>query len=69
MPDSEDPKPKELPADDTPHKATEISMAEFHERADHYLGELLQRLEEVQENDPSIEADYSVRWRFAHCPA
>ena len=66
MPDSEDPKPKELPADDGPHKATDISMAEFHERADHYLGELLQRLEEVQENDPSIEADYSVRWCYAH---
>lgn len=60
MPDAEDPKPKELPADDGPHKATDISMAEFHERADHYLGELLQRLEEVQENDPSIEADYSA---------
>ena len=60
-PESEDPTPKELPSEETPAKPTELSMAEFHERADHYLGELLQRLEEAQENDPSIEADYSVR--------
>lgn len=61
MPDSEDPKPKESEAHDEPGKPTELSIEEFHERADHYLGELLQRLEEAQENDPTIEVDYSVR--------
>jgi frataxin len=60
MPDSEDPKPKESEAHDEPGKPTELSIEEFHERADHYLGELLQRLEEAQENDPAIEVDYSV---------
>ncbi|EMD69362.1 hypothetical protein GGP41_004645 [Bipolaris sorokiniana] len=60
MPDSEDPKPPELPSQETPAKATDISMQEFHERADHYLGELQQRLEEAQENDPAIEVDYSA---------
>ncbi|EOA90732.1 uncharacterized protein SETTUDRAFT_36242 [Exserohilum turcica Et28A] len=60
MPDAENPKPKELDSQDTPSKATELSIEEFHERADHYLGELLQRLEEAQENDPAIEVDYSA---------
>ena len=60
MPDAENPKPKQSEAHDEPGKPTELSIEEFHERADHYLGELLQRLEEAQEKDPAIEVDYSV---------
>lgn len=60
MPGEEDPKPKESEAHDEPGKPTELSIEEFHERADYYLGELVQRLEEAQENDPAIEVDYSV---------
>jgi hypothetical protein len=61
MPDAEDPAPREAEPHDEPGKPTELSTDEFHERADHYLGELLQRLEEAQEKDPGIEVDYSVR--------
>jgi frataxin len=64
MPDSEDPKPKESQVTDEPGKATDLSIEEFHERADHYLGELLQRLEEAQEKDPGIEVDYSVSYNL-----
>jgi len=60
MPDAENPKPKQSEAHDEPGKPTELSIEEFHERADHYLGELLQRLEEAQEKDPAIEVDYSA---------
>ncbi|CAA9960094.1 arabinogalactan endo-beta-galactosidase [Pyrenophora teres f. maculata] len=60
MPDVENPEPKESEAHDEPGKPTELSIEEFHERADHYLGELLQRLEEAQEKDPGIEVDYSA---------
>ncbi|KAI4926531.1 hypothetical protein J4E85_006825 [Alternaria conjuncta] len=60
MPGEEDPKPKESEAHDEPGKPTELSIEEFHERADYYLGELVQRLEEAQENDPAIEVDYSA---------
>lgn len=62
MPDAENPQPKESESQQVPTKPTEISIEEFHERADYYLGELVQRLEEAQENDPAIEVDYSVRW-------
>ena len=60
MPDAENPAPREAEPHDEPGKPTELSTEEFHERADHYLGELLQRLEEAQEKDPGIEVDYSV---------
>ncbi|KNG50100.1 arabinogalactan endo-1,4-beta-galactosidase [Stemphylium lycopersici] len=60
MPDAENPQPKESESQQVPTKPTEISIEEFHERADYYLGELVQRLEEAQENDPAIEVDYSA---------
>lgn len=66
MPDAENPEPKESESQEMPTKPTEISIDEFHERADYYLGELVQRLEEAQENDPAIEVDYSVRWPSAY---
>lgn len=60
MPDAENPLPKESEPIDEPKVATDITPEEFHERADHYLNELVQRLEEVQEKDPAIEVDYSA---------
>ena len=64
MPDAENPAPKESEDTETPTVPTDLSTSEFHERADHYLGELVQRLEEAQENDPTIEVDYSVRLKL-----
>ncbi|CAO2650891.1 Nn.00g091880.m01.CDS01 [Neocucurbitaria sp. VM-36] len=60
MPDSENPPPRESESTDEPTVPTDIATSEFHERADHYLNELVQRLEEAQENDPNIEVDYSA---------
>ncbi|KAF2847191.1 arabinogalactan endo-1,4-beta-galactosidase [Plenodomus tracheiphilus IPT5] len=60
MPDAENPAPKESEPIDEPKVPTDITPEEFHERADHYLNELVQRLEEVQEKDPGIEVDYSA---------
>jgi len=60
MPDAENPAPKESESHDEPGKVTELSTEEFHERADYYLNELVERLEEAQEKDPQIEVEYSV---------
>lgn len=60
MPDAENPPPREAESTDEPTVPTDIPTSEFHERADQYLNELVQRLEEAQENDPNIEVDYSV---------
>ncbi|KAI8934975.1 hypothetical protein NX059_008640 [Plenodomus lindquistii] len=60
MPDAENPAPKESEPIDEPKVPAEITPEEFHERADHYLNELVQRLEEAQEKDPGIEVDYSA---------
>lgn len=62
MPDAENPAPKESEDQEQPKAPTEITTEEFHERADMYLNELVERLEEAQEKDPQIEVEYSV-WR------
>lgn len=60
MPDAENPPPKESEGQSKPTAATHITTGEFHERADAYLNELVERLEEAQEKDPQIEVEYSV---------
>mgnify|MGYP003624100632 CR=1 FL=1 len=60
LPDAENPPPKESEEQEQPTVPTDISTTEFHERADHYLNELVERLEEAQEKDPQIEVEYSV---------
>ena len=60
MPDAENPAPKESESHDQPSAPAEISTIEFHERADAYLNDLVERLEEAQEKDPQIEVEYSV---------
>jgi len=59
LPDAEHPPPKQSESHDQPTAATHISTTEFHERADAYLNELVERLEEAQEKDPQIEVEYS----------
>lgn len=61
MPDSENPPPKQSEDHETPTVPTDISTTEFHEHADQYLNELVERLEEAQEKNPDIEVEYSVR--------
>lgn len=60
MPDAEDPAPPKVEEHDQPTDKTDISTDEFHERADAYLTDLVERLEEAQAKDPQIEVDYSV---------
>ncbi|KAH6618951.1 arabinogalactan endo-1,4-beta-galactosidase [Boeremia exigua] len=60
MPDSENPAPKQSEEHETPTVPTDISTSEFHERADEYLNELVERLEEAQEKSPDIEVEYSA---------
>lgn len=60
MPDAENPPPKVSESHEEPTAATHISTEEFHERADAYLNELVERLEEAQEKDPNIEVEYAV---------
>ncbi|KAL1600876.1 Mitochondrial matrix iron chaperone [Nothophoma quercina] len=60
MPESENPPPKQSEDTETPTVPTDISTTEFHERADEYLNELVERLEEAQEKNPDIEVEYSA---------
>lgn len=60
MPDAENPAPPKNEETEQPTTPSQISEEEFHERADAYLNELVERLEEAQENDPQIEVEYSV---------
>ncbi|KAL6703571.1 Mitochondrial matrix iron chaperone [Coniothyrium glycines] len=60
MPDAENPAPKQSEETDEPTGATHITTSEFHERADYYLEELVQRLEEAQEKDPAIEVEHAA---------
>ncbi|KAH8708586.1 hypothetical protein GQ44DRAFT_714993 [Phaeosphaeriaceae sp. PMI808] len=63
MPDSENPPPKQSESHDQPTAPTEISTSEFHERADAYLNELVERLEEAQEKDAQIEVESAAVWQ------
>ncbi|KAF1924745.1 arabinogalactan endo-1,4-beta-galactosidase [Didymella exigua CBS 183.55] len=60
MPESENPPPKQSEETETPTAPTAVSTTEFHERADEYLNELVERLEEAQEKNPDIEVEYSA---------
>lgn len=61
IPDVENPPPKQSEEHEVPTVPTDISTSEFHERADEYLNELVERLEEQGEKNPDIEVEYSVR--------
>ncbi|OAK97999.1 Frataxin [Phaeosphaeriaceae sp. SRC1lsM3a] len=60
MPDAENPAPKKSEDHDQPTAPAELSAEEFHERADAYLNDLVEKLEEAQEKDPQIEVEYSA---------
>lgn len=64
MPDAENPPPKKSEEHDQPTAPAEISTEEFHERADAYLNDLVEKLEAAQEKDPQIEVEYSVWTRL-----
>jgi frataxin len=61
MPDAENPAPREAEDNDVATVPTDIPTSEFHERADRFLEELVERLEEQQDRTPDVEVEYSVR--------
>lgn len=66
MPESENPPPKQSEESESPTVPTDITTSEFHEHADQYLDELLNRLEEKQEESPDYDVEYSViRWNLS----
>jgi len=61
MPDSSDPAPPEREAHDSAAKEpTDISYEEYHQHADVYLQELVDRLEQEQEKRQDLEVEYSA---------
>jgi frataxin len=65
MPDSADPTPPEPEAHQVVAKEpTDISYEEYHQHADAYLHDLVDRLEQEQEKRQDVEVDYSVCFPF-----
>lgn len=60
MPDTENPEPKESEAHNLSNEPAPLTTDEFHVVADHYLDELVNRLEDMQESTEGLELDYSV---------
>ena len=66
MPESENPPPKQSEESELPTVPTDITTSEFHEHADQYLDELLNRLEEKQEGSPEYDVECSAgRWKLS----
>jgi frataxin len=60
-PDSEDPTPKQSPeVAETPKTAAPLEEAEFHELADEYLNAVLTKFEELQDQRPEVDVEFSV---------
>lgn len=60
QPDQEEPKPVEAEDNHDISEPTPISDAEFHERAELLLEEIVQKMEEMQESRDDVDAEYSV---------
>jgi len=61
MPDSADPAPPEPEAhEEVAKEPTDISYEEYHQHADAYLQDLVDRLEQEQEKRQDLEVDYSA---------
>lgn len=60
MPHTENPEPKESEPVLVNAAPSPLETEEFHELADHYLEEVLAKVEEIQEGREDIEVDYSV---------
>ena len=60
MPDTDEPELKEREPIHEINEPTPIEIEEYHERADHYLEELVSRAEELAEEKEGIDVEYSV---------
>lgn len=61
MPESSDPPPPKTEAHDEPEAKAEISIDEYHVQADSFMETLVARLEQRNEEQGDLDADYSVR--------
>lgn len=60
QPDQEEPKPVEAEDNHDISEPTPIDDAEYHERAELLLEEIVQKMEEMQESRDDVDAEYSV---------
>lgn len=67
-PEASQPKPSVNESKNKDLEASDISESEYHERADQYLNNLLQKLEELIESDQhkGLEVEFSVRPLLSH---
>lgn len=65
MPDAENPAPPETDTGTSPQAASELTTEQYHERADAYLADLLDKLEQLAEEKPDLEVDYAVSFGSA----
>ncbi|KAI9820762.1 MAG: Mitochondrial chaperone Frataxin [Pycnora praestabilis] len=59
-PDSEDPQPKDLHDGDHIAVPADISMDEYHELSDHYMDQLVSKLEQLQEEKENVDVEFSA---------
>lgn len=60
QPHSEDPQPKESEAIDDIKNPTPLSDAEYHDRAESLLEEIVAKMESMQEQRDDVDVEYSV---------
>ncbi|KAI4751202.1 frataxin [Aureobasidium sp. EXF-3400] len=60
LPDTDEPELKEREPIHEINEPTPIEIEEYHERADHYLEELVSRAEELAEEKEGIDVEYSA---------
>jgi hypothetical protein len=61
MPESSDPPAPATESHDVPTERSEMTLQDYHERADQFMERLLARLEERQDEKGDLEAEYAVR--------
>jgi len=59
-PETDNPQPKEAESHITAHGPAEITVEQFHELADEYLNALIEKLEQLQEEEEDVDVEYSV---------
>jgi frataxin len=59
-PESENPTPKEAESHNPNAGPADISIEKFHDLADEYMNALVEKLEQLQEEDDDVDCEYSV---------
>jgi frataxin len=59
-PESENPTPKEAESHNPTAGPADISIEKFHDLADEYMNALIEKLEQLQEEDEDVDCEYSV---------